>query len=166
MLHSEQVAAVMRDYPRIFFACHRRHTRDSQNGQLVSERQVQILEHLDEFAALSLTALADHMGVTAGTMSVAIDRLVKNGYVSRAIDGDDRRRVLLRLSRTGAQLCEAHSVLDPALIGAMLAQLPIDDRAQALDGLALLARAANNATAGKSRDTIVRLPRDWVKQSQ
>ena len=166
MLHGEQIAAVLRDYSKIYFACHRQHTRDPQNGQLVSERQVQILDHLDEFAALSLTALADHMGVTAGTMSVAVDRLVKNGYVSRAIDGDDRRRVLLRLSRAGAQLCEAHSVLDPALIGAMLAQLPIDDRAQALDGLALLARAANNATAGKSRDAIVRLPRDWVKQSQ
>lgn len=151
MPHSDDVAAIMRDYPRIYFACHRRHTRDPQSGQLVSERQVQILDHLDEFTALSLTALADHMGVTAGTMSVAVDRLVKNGYVSRAIDGDDRRRVLLRLSRTGAQLCDAHSVLDPELIGAMIAKLPADDRAKALHGLALLARAANNATASKSR---------------
>ena len=147
MLHSEDVAAVMRDYPRIYFACHRRHTRDPQSGRLASERQVQILDHLDEFTALSLTALADHMGVTPGTMSVAVDRLVKNGYVSRAIDGDDRRRILLRLSSAGAQICEAHSVLDPELIGAMLAQLPADDRARALDGLALLAQAANNATA-------------------
>ena len=166
MINNDQVAAVMRDYPRIYFACHRRDTRDPQNGRLVSEHQVQILDHLNEFAALSLTALADLMGVTAGTMSVAVDRLVKGGYVSRAIDGDDRRRVLLRLSRTGAQLCEAHSVLDPELIGAMIAQLPEDDRAKALDGLAILARAANDATAGKSRDAIVRLPRDWVKQSQ
>ena len=154
MLHNDHIAAVMRDYPRIYFACHRRHTGDPQTGQLVSERQVQILDHLDEFVALSLTALADHMGVTAGTMSVAVDRLVKNGYVSRAIDGDDRRRVLLRLSRAGAQLCEAHSVLDPELIGAMLAQLPVDDRARALDGLALLAQAANNATAEKARSSI------------
>lgn len=154
MQHSDDVAAIMRDYPRIYFACHRRHTRDPQSGQLVSERQVQILDHLDEFAALSLTALADHMGVTAGTMSVAVDRLVKNGYVSRAIDGDDRRRVLLRLSRTGAQLCDAHSVLDPELIGAMIAQLSANDRAKALDGLALLARAANHATASKSRAAI------------
>jgi len=154
MQYSDDVGAVLRDYPRIYFACHRRHTRDPQSGRLVSERQVQILDHLDEFAALSLTALADHMRVTAGTMSVAIDRLVKNGFVSRAIDGDDRRRVLLRLSRAGAQLCEAHSVLDPELIGAMLAQLPSDDRAQALRGLALLARAANSATAMKSRSGI------------
>ena len=166
MQHNDDVAAIMRDYPRIYFACHRRHTRDPYSGQLVSERQVQILGHLDEFIALSLTELAEHMGVTAGTMSVAVDRLVKSGYVSRAIDGDDRRRILLRLSRAGAQLCEAHTVLDPELIGAMLAQLPVESRARALDGLALLARAANNATAAKSRDVIVRLPRDWVKQSQ
>jgi DNA-binding MarR family transcriptional regulator len=151
---AEEIASVLRDYPRIYFACHRRHTRDPNDGQLVSERQIQILDHLDEFTALSLSALADHMGVTVGTMSVAVDRLVKRGYIARAIDGDDRRRVLLRVTRAGAQLCEAHSVLDQALIGAMLAQLGDADRARALDGLAILGRAAGDATAAKSRSAL------------
>jgi DNA-binding MarR family transcriptional regulator len=136
------VAAVIRDYPRIFFACHRRHTRDPASGDLVSERQVQILDHLDEMNAMSLTALAEHMGVTAGTMSIAIERLVRRGFVARTPDEVDRRRVLLRLTAAGARVCDAHSVLDPDLVDALVEAVPANDRERALEGLALLARAA------------------------
>ena len=32
------VAAVFRDYPRIYFACHRKHVRDPQTGDRRSAR--------------------------------------------------------------------------------------------------------------------------------
>ncbi len=151
MLENPAIAAVLRDYPRIYFSCHRRHTRDPLTGDLVSQKQIQILDHLDEFSAHSLNALADHMGVTAGTMSVAVDRLVKRGYITRVPDSTDRRRVLLRLTPAGARVCQAHSVLDPELVHGMLAELPESDRARALDGLALLASAAGRATAARKQ---------------
>jgi len=141
----DAVSVVLRDYPRIFFACHRRHTRDPQSGELVSEKQVQVLDHLDEVHAMSLSSLAAHMGVTPATMSIAIDRLVKRGFVVRTPDATDRRRVLLRLTEAGARVCEAHSVLDPDLVDTMLAELGDDDRARALEGLAVLARAASQS---------------------
>jgi len=145
------VDAVLRDYPRIFFACHRRHTRDPLTGDLVSEKQSQILDHLDEVQSVSLGTLAEHMGVTAGTMSIGIDRLVKRGYVTRTPDIADRRRVHLRLTAAGARVCEAHSVLDPELVDAMIAALPASDRDRALEGLALLARAASESRRASSR---------------
>lgn len=145
MKFARAVEAVLRDYPRIFFACHRRHTRDPQSGALVSERQVQLMDHLDEIHPMSLSALAAHMGVTLGTMSVSVDRLVRRGYVVRAPDAVDRRRVLLRLTPAGARVCEAQSVLDPELVDAMAAQLSDADRGRALEGLALLAGAAGRA---------------------
>jgi DNA-binding MarR family transcriptional regulator len=151
MLADPAIAAVLRDYPRIYFGCHRRHTRDPLTGDLVSQKQVQILDHLDEFSAHSLNALADHMGVTPGTMSVAVDRLVKRGYVTRVPDSTDRRRVLLRLTPSGARVCQAHSVLDPELVHDMLAALPDADRVRALEGLALLASAAGRATAARKQ---------------
>ena len=145
------VESVLRDYPRIYFACHRRHTRDPLTGDLVSEKQAQILDHLDEVQSVSLGTLAEHMGVTAGTMSIGIDRLVKRGYVNRSPDAVDRRRVHLRLTAAGARVCEAHSVLDPELIDAMVAALPADDRDRALAGLTLLARAATESRRARPR---------------
>ncbi len=65
---------VMSLYPKIFFACHTRHVRDPQSGRLLSRHQASVLDHLDEVDPITLNGLARHMGVTAGTMSLTIDR--------------------------------------------------------------------------------------------
>jgi DNA-binding MarR family transcriptional regulator len=86
--------------------------------------------------------LAGHMGVTAATMSLAIDRLERKGYVVRLRDAKDRRRVHVRLTTAGVRVREASSVLDPKRVAALVARLDEGERAQAIEGLALLARAA------------------------
>jgi DNA-binding MarR family transcriptional regulator len=149
-MSASDVAAVLRDYPRIYFACHRRHTRDPETGALVSAAQVSILDHLDAVAATTLSDLAAHMGVTAGTMSVAVDRLVKGGYVDRAVDAADRRRVQLRQTEAGVRVRTAHSVLDPVLVAELLAHLDPATRADALHGLSLLAEAGGRAMAARA----------------
>lgn len=142
---SADVAAVLRDYPRIYFACHRRHTRDPDTGAVLSSAQISVLDHLDAVAGTSLADLAAHLGVTAGTMSVAVDRLVKAGYVTRTIDDADRRRVQLRLTDAGVRVRGAHSVLDPDSVQTLLDALSPTERTDALRGLALLAEAAGRA---------------------
>jgi MarR family transcriptional regulator, organic hydroperoxide resistance regulator len=129
-------------YPRIYFACHTRHVRDAKSGRTLSAHQVSILDHLDEREPLALLELAQHLGVTASTMSLHIERLVKQGYVLRERDVQDARRLRLRLSQAGARVREANSVLDARRVDGMLARLSAEERAAGLHGLALLARAA------------------------
>jgi DNA-binding MarR family transcriptional regulator len=152
MRFQPQVAAVLRDYPRIYFACHRRHTRDPLTGDVVSLKHVQILDHLDESTSMSLVELAEHLGVTPSTTSIAVDRLVKRGYITRTPDVVDRRRIHLRLTPAGARVCAAHSVLDPELVDHVIAALPDGDRDRAIEGLELLARAAVASSGGRHRD--------------
>jgi len=148
---STEVAAVFRDYPRIYFACHRRHVRDDVSGKDISAHQVSILDHLDVDSPTMLGDLADHMGVTSATMSIAIGRLVDHGYVTRVLDPSDRRKVQLRLTDAGVRICAANSVLEPALVRDMLDQLSPADRKAALRGLSLLGRAAVAAQQARSR---------------
>jgi DNA-binding MarR family transcriptional regulator len=138
----EAMTAVMTLYPRIYFACHMRHVRDPQTHRMLSRHQASILDHLDEIEPTTVMDLAAHMGVTAGTMSLAVDRLERKGYVVRLKDAKDRRRVHVRLTGAGVRVREATSVLDPARVGALVARLGDEERARAIDGLALLARAA------------------------
>ena len=138
----EAMTAVMTLYPRIYFACHTRHVRDPQSQRLLSRHQASILDHLDEIEPTTVMDLARHMGVTAATMSVGVDRLERKGYVVRLKDAKDRRRVHVRLTTAGVRVREASSVLDPARVEALVARLDDTERAQAIDGLALLARAA------------------------
>ena len=141
---------VMALYPRIYFACHTRHVRDPQTHRLLSRHQASILDHLDDVEPTTLNDLARHMGVTAGTMSLAIDRLERKGYVVRLRDTADRRRVQLRLTTGGVRLRQASSVLDAARVEALVARLDGGDRDAAIHGLALLARAAQQQMEAQS----------------
>lgn len=142
---------VMSLYPRIYFACHTRHVRDPQTQRTLSRHQASVLDHLDETDPMTLNALAGHMGVTAPTMSLTIDRLEKKGYVVRLRDVADRRRVHLRLTSAGVRVREATSVLDPSLVEAMVSRLSDEDRESAVRGLALLAQAAHDQMAERAR---------------
>jgi len=142
-----EVETVLRCYPRIYFACHRRHVRDEQSQKHLSAHQATVLDHLDEVEGTSLLALARHMGVTASTMSLMVDRLERGGYVRRERSPADGRRVDLRLTPAGAGIKKQQKVLEPELIAAMLQRLDETRRQQALHGLELLAEAAGEMIA-------------------
>src|SRR5262252_9139055 len=149
----EAMTALMTLYPRIYFACHTRHVRDPQTQRLLSRHQASILDHLDELEPTTVMDLAAHMGVTAATMSLAIDRLERKGYVVRLRDAKDRRRVHVRLTSAGVRVRGASSVLDPARVEALVARLDEAERMRAIEGLALLARAAEQQMRDKSQET-------------
>lgn len=141
----DAVRQVLALYPQIYFACHTRHVRDPQSQRLLSRHQASILDHLDEIDPTTVNDLARHMGVTPATMSLAIDRLERKGYVARARDSGDRRRVHVRLTSAGVRVRDAASVLDPSRVEALLARLTDAERSAAIDGLALLVTAAHRA---------------------
>jgi MarR family transcriptional regulator, organic hydroperoxide resistance regulator len=146
---------VIRLYPRIYFACHRRHVRDPGSNRVLSAHQVSILDHLDERAVTYTSTLAEHMGVTVSTISLALDRLARDGFVRRVPDKADRRRVGVLLTKSGVRIRESSSVLDPDLVETLVGRLSNDERAQAVRGLALLANAGSSAgTADAARQAV------------
>lgn len=141
----EPVSRVLAAYPRIYFACHTRHVRDPGTGRELSAHQASILSHLDDVDPATVTELAEHMGVTVSTMSLAVKRLVRQGYVTRSADPSDGRVVQLRLTASGVRVKESQTVLDPARVALVVGRLGEGDRARALEGLELLARASDEA---------------------
>ncbi len=49
----------------------------------------------------SMSSIAKKMGVTVGTLTIAINSLVKKGYVNRVRSSKDRRVMLISLSEKG-----------------------------------------------------------------
>lgn len=138
------VARLMAFYPRIFFACHTRHVRDPKSGRTISDHQASILDHLDEIEPTGLNDLAAHMGVTPSTMCITVDRLIRGGYVKRGPDPRDGRRVALRITKSGARLRDKKTVLDRDLVARMLSRIGPTARREAIRGLEILARAADD----------------------
>jgi DNA-binding MarR family transcriptional regulator len=82
------------------------------------------LARLDGKAAgVSQRQLADQLGLTPGTVSVRIDRLVEDGLVTRDPDPDARRNVLIGLTPKGLDLFErvvpAHLANEARLLSAL-----------------------------------------------
>ena len=146
MLRAE-VETVLRCYPQIYFACHRRHVRDAQTGEVMSSHQASVLDHLDDREGTALFDLARHMGVTASTMSLTVDRLVRGGWVVRERSREDARRVDLRLTEAGVRVKRQQKVLEPTLVSAVLERLDERKRKQALRGLEILAEASREVAS-------------------
>jgi DNA-binding MarR family transcriptional regulator len=74
-------------------------------------------------AGVSQRRLADELGLTPGTVSVRIDRLVDDGLVTRVPDPDTRRSVLIALTPKGRELFErvapAHLANEARLLSAL-----------------------------------------------
>lgn len=128
--------------PRILYACRRLQGRSLSTGRSLSPQQALILDQLDAEIPTTLQALAAQMSVTAPTMSVAIGRLVREGYVRRNRDSVDGRRLDLTLSPAGVRVRRSTSSLDPQRVATLLGRLSAADRVAAIRGLAALGNAA------------------------
>lgn len=158
-MKKSEVSLLMDFYPKIYFACHTRHVTDKDTQVKLTANQAGILDHLDMDEPVTLYDLAMHLGVTPSTMSVGIDRLEKLGYVKRTKDKKDARKTNITLTAEGEKIKQSNSVLDPKLVQALLERLNIKERKLALDGLALLAYAAEMEMKSKS------LGKSWNKRN-
>lgn len=117
--------------------------RDPATGADVSLHQASVLDHLDEVGPVSMTGLADHMGVTVATCrwrSIGWS----DGATSGAIAIRRTAAASCCASRRPACACARRSRCSiPWRVEQALAQLSPADREAALNGLNLLARASD-----------------------
>src|SRR5215813_4753527 len=131
-MSDDEVFEVQRLYPQIYVACHVNHVRSVSTKWRISSQDASILVHLDREYGLSPRALAGHLGVAPSTLSAAISRLARLGYLSNVASEKDGRRRELRLTDRGAEAIAATSVLDARRVKALLKALKPAERKQAL----------------------------------
>jgi DNA-binding MarR family transcriptional regulator len=75
---------------------------------------------------MSETAAA--LGVTTGTLTVAVDRLVRKNYVQRRRDDHDRRVVRVQLTRQGKLAYRMHHKFHTLLVDRLIEPLDENQR--------------------------------------
>ncbi len=137
-----QVRRLLDAYPAIFLACHRKHLRDESSGRTLSEHQAGVLDHLHADRPVTLSKLAEHMGVGCSSMSIMVRRLVGAGYVARRRNKADGRSVALTLTAAGARVKEQNTVLDPQLVNQMFGLMRPSELETSLRAVECLAKYA------------------------
>jgi DNA-binding MarR family transcriptional regulator len=125
--------------------------RHEEGGLTLAEYRV--LVFLRQRRDVSLSALADHIGLGLPSMSKMVDGLVVRGLVSRTAALDDRRRLALCLTDAGVVKVENALAATQAALAHTAAGMDAAQRAkvfEALDALrSLFMRAEGDDGAGK-----------------
>src|SRR3982750_1229296 len=90
----------------------------------LSQHERQLLHHVPVAGAVSLTWLAEHLGLPKSTASTVVKSLGQRGFVERARDPEDERRLAIALTERGRDRLAEDTVLDPAGLRSALAALP------------------------------------------
>lgn len=103
--------------------------------------QMHTLEILGQQPLLRMKELAAKMGVTTGTLTVGVDRLEKQGLVTRIPHESDRRSILVALTEAGRELYLEHHAHHLHLTREIQAALTSEETEQLASILTKLARA-------------------------
>jgi len=91
----------------------------------LSIAELHTLEAIGPYDARTMSETAARLGITTGTLTVAIDRLVRKAYVERYRDMKDRRVVRIRLTRQGKLAYRMHAKFHTLLVRRLLD--PLDE---------------------------------------
>jgi len=94
----------------------------------LSIAELHTLEAIGPYEARAMSETASRLGITTGTLTVAIDRLVRKGYVERNRDTKDRRVVRINLTRRGKLAYRMHSKFHTLLVRRIME--PLDPQKQ------------------------------------
>ncbi|NLW89273.1 MAG: MarR family transcriptional regulator [Clostridiaceae bacterium] len=94
----------------------------------LSIAELHTLEAIGPYEARAMSETAARLGITTGTLTVAIDRLVRKGYVERYRDSKDRRVVRICLTRQGKLAYRMHAKFHKLLVKRIMDPLSEEDR--------------------------------------
>jgi DNA-binding MarR family transcriptional regulator len=83
----------------------------------------------------TMSGVAENLKITVGTLTIAINRLVKKGYVERKRVPEDRRIVQIQLTKKGEAAYLTHKKFHEDMIDAMIQGFNIDDEKILLQAL-------------------------------
>ena len=86
----------------------------------ISVNDMHVLEAVGMQAPRSMSTVAKSLSVTVGTLTIAVNNLVKKGYVTRVRSEEDRRVVLVSLSEKGERAYHHHKMFHERMVMAVL----------------------------------------------
>ena len=89
----------------------------------VSVNEAHTVDAIGLYVPKTMSAVAEKLEITMGTLTVAINHLVRQGYVNKIRDEKDRRVYLLSLTEKGKQLFKVHQRFHLELVKSLIVDL-------------------------------------------
>ena len=110
-------------------------TREFQD---ITNNDMHVIQAIGIGEPKNMSTIAKTLSVTVGTLTIAMNSLVKKGYVTRERGKEDRRVVYISLSEKGRHAYEHHEQFHHDMIEAILQDLTPDETESLVKALAKL----------------------------
>ncbi|NLP45624.1 MAG: MarR family transcriptional regulator [Epulopiscium sp.] len=94
----------------------------------LSITEIHTIEAIGLYQPRTMSEVANDLDITVGTLTTAIRKLVKKGYVERKRGEEDRRIVQIQLTRKGKLAYRIHEKFHTDMIKYMVQDLQIQDQ--------------------------------------
>lgn len=95
----------------------------TQEFKDLTNNDMHVIEAIGVGEPKNMSTIAKELSVTVGTLTIAMNSLVKKGYVTRTRGSEDRRVVYISLSEKGRKSYEHHAQFHRAMIDSIVDQL-------------------------------------------
>ncbi len=89
----------------------------------LSMRQVSYMDTIARLGHPSFGELAEALGVTRPSVTALVGKLIRNGYVQKVQDGEDRRSFHILLTQKGQQFTQIHQKMHQRVVQALTDRL-------------------------------------------
>ena len=104
-------------------------------GDSISRTEMHALEVIQDTENVTLTQLADQLGITKATGSVCVSRLVKKGYIEKTKVKKDKRKKVLRLTQKGKFCYDNHRRFHDRMVDRLLSDFKMAEYPELVRGL-------------------------------
>ena len=110
----------------------------------LSRTEIHTIEVVNDSDNPILTNVASELSISKATASVAVERLVKKGFIEKTKDVIDKRKSILVLTETGKQCYDQHGAYHEKMVDAMIHDFDIESYPELLRGLESLSDFLDN----------------------
>jgi DNA-binding MarR family transcriptional regulator len=89
----------------------------------LSMRQVLYMDTIARLGHPNYSELADALGITRPSVTTLVGKLIRNGFVERIQDGEDRRSFHIVLTQKGQQFSQIHQKMHQQIVQALITHL-------------------------------------------
>lgn len=104
----------------------------------LSITEVHTIEAIGMYEPRTMTEVAKDLGITVGTLTTAINKLVKKEYVERRRGEEDRRAVMIALTRKGKLAYRVHEKFHADMINETIEGLSSEEEEVLIKALSKL----------------------------
>lgn len=101
----------------------------------LSVREMHTIETIGRKDQRMMSEVAQDLGITVGTLTTSINRLIKKGYVDRKRIEEDRRVVLVELTKKGKVAHRLHDRFHNEMVKTMMDGLSEDEKEVLINSL-------------------------------